>query len=118
MARFVVASLSSVRSIGHELATIVPKLLSVTFYPLIVSGDKENGMFSDLLEYNWVRPIMTYKPNQIGDILEKIIIDQRGDISWRIPLSVLYETMLSWQNKEGKSGYAPVFSPLFLHCML
>ncbi|PPK81204.1 uncharacterized protein YjbI with pentapeptide repeats [Lacrimispora xylanisolvens] len=79
MARFVVADLSSVRSIGHELATIVPKLPSVTFYPLIVCGDKEYGMFNDLLEYNWVKPIMTYKPNQVGDILEKIIIDQRED---------------------------------------
>ncbi len=81
MSRFVVADLSSTRSVGHELATIVPKLPSVTFYPLIVSGDKEYGMFSDLLEYNWVRPIMTYETNQIGDILKKIIVDQHGDIS-------------------------------------
>ena len=81
MARFVVADLSGARSIGHELATIVPKLPSVTFYPLVVNDDKEYGMFSDLLEYNWVKPVMTYRPNQIGVILEKIIIDQRGDIS-------------------------------------
>lgn len=77
MARFIVADLSSVRSIGHELATIVPKLPSVTFYPLLISGDKEYGMFTDLQIYNWVRPIMVYEPNKIGDTLEKIINDQR-----------------------------------------
>ncbi len=36
-------------------------------------------MFSDSLEYNWVRPIITYKPNQIGNVLVRIIVDQRGN---------------------------------------
>jgi uncharacterized protein YjbI with pentapeptide repeats len=76
ISRFVIADLSSVRSIGHELATIVPKLPSVTFYPIILNGEKEYGMFSDLLIYHWVRPIKEYLPNGIKEVLESIIDDQ------------------------------------------
>jgi len=77
ISRFVIADLSSVQSVGHELATIIPKLPSVTFYPLLVNGDNEYAMFNDLLVYNWVRPVMTYMPNQVGDVLKKIIDEQR-----------------------------------------
>ncbi|WP_245281079.1 hypothetical protein [Desulfitobacterium hafniense] len=76
MSRFVIADLSSVRSIGHELAIIVPKLPSVTFYPIILKGEKEYGMFNDLLIYHWVRPIKEYLPNGIKEVLEAIIDDQ------------------------------------------
>ena len=76
MARFVIVDLSSVRSVGHELATIVPGLPSVTFYPLIVNDDKEYAMFSDLLVYNWVRPIITYEPDKIDCTIKEIVNDQ------------------------------------------
>ena len=81
MSRFVIADLSSPRSIPHELATNVPRLPSVTFYPLIVNTETEYAMFNNLLVYNWVKPVTRYEPNQIGNILEKIVDEQRNESS-------------------------------------
>ena len=80
MSRFVIADLSDSRSVGHELASIVPKLPSVTFYPLIVDGDKEYGMFSDLQNnYSWVKPILIYEPRQITNTLACILNEQKSN---------------------------------------
>jgi len=76
MARFVIADLTSPRSLPHELATIVPRLPSVTFYPMILNGEEEYGMFVDFLVYKWVKPIETYEVDSIHEVLTKILNDQ------------------------------------------
>ena len=53
LARFVIADISSPRSIPHELQAIVPGL-SVPIQPLIHVSQREYSMFNDLLKYDWV----------------------------------------------------------------
>lgn len=77
MSRFVIADLSSARSIGHELSAIVPRLPSVTFYPIILKDEKEYGMFGDFNSYTWIKPIIEYEPQQLGSSLQ-IIIDEQS----------------------------------------
>lgn len=76
MARFVIADLSSARSIGHELSAIVPRLQSVNFYPIILKDEEEYGMFKEFEGFNWVKSIKEYEKTKIGDILEEIINDE------------------------------------------
>ena len=76
MSKFVIADLSSPRCIPHELATIVPRLPSIKFYPIVLKGEKEYGMFEDFKAYPWVKPIQEYETIDIDCIIEKIISDQ------------------------------------------
>lgn len=77
MSRFVIADLSNARSIGHELSAIVPRLPSVIFYPLILKDERKYGMFDDFKSYNWVKPIIEYEPQNLGDSLQIIINEQK-----------------------------------------
>ncbi|MDA3859927.1 MAG: pentapeptide repeat-containing protein [Melioribacteraceae bacterium] len=73
MAKFVIADLSSARSIGHELSATIPRLQSVNFYPIITKDEREYGMFEEFTSLNWVKPIMDYETNEIALIISKII---------------------------------------------
>ncbi|GLC78325.1 pentapeptide repeat-containing protein [Lacrimispora brassicae] len=76
MSKFVIADLSSARSIGHELSAIVPRLPSVFFYPIILKDEKEYGMFEDFSSYSWVKPVIEYETQNLGDSLQMILDDQ------------------------------------------
>lgn len=90
MSRFIIADLSSARSIPHELATIIPRLPSIEFYPIILKGENEYGMFEDFKVYPWMKPIEEYEPTNLDCLVENIISQQgnytktthpeRGDI--------------------------------------
>ena len=73
MSKFVIADLSSPRSIPHELASIARQLPSVNFYPIIVSGEKPFGMFDDYRSYPWIHPIKTYEELDIETVIFDII---------------------------------------------
>lgn len=60
MARFVVADLSSPKSVPHELMALVPLLPSVPFQLLIQGDEAEYPMVEHLLRYPWVLPIRRY----------------------------------------------------------
>jgi uncharacterized protein YjbI with pentapeptide repeats len=70
MAAFVVADLTKPRSIPHELSAIVPRLQSVTVYPIIAESEREYGMFSELVQYPSVKPIKRYRKGTRAVIAE------------------------------------------------
>jgi hypothetical protein len=73
MARFIVADISSPRSVPHELASLVPRLLSVPVQPLLSEGESPYGMFADLQRFPQVLPIKRYalppKPDFLADVI-------------------------------------------------
>jgi uncharacterized protein YjbI with pentapeptide repeats len=61
MARFIIADLTSPRSIPQELQAIVPTL-AVPVQPLLGNSEEEYGMFADLVrKYHWVLPVRRYQ---------------------------------------------------------
>lgn len=78
ISRFVIADLSSPRSIGHELSAIIPKLQSVNFYPTIIKGEREYGMFEEFMKLPWVKKIKEYEDNRVDDLLEEIIASENS----------------------------------------
>ena len=58
LARFVIADLTDPKSIPQELTAIIPGLISVPIRPLLLGGQKEWAMFSDLVRYqNVIQPL-------------------------------------------------------------
>lgn len=60
LSRFIVADLTSPRSIPQELQAIVPQLPSVPVQPILSGTEREYGMFADLQDYEWVLPVCQY----------------------------------------------------------
>jgi transcriptional regulator with XRE-family HTH domain len=60
LSRFIIADITSPRSSPQELQATVPNP-KVPFVPLLSTGQKPWGMFSDLAEYPWVLPVQKYK---------------------------------------------------------
>ena len=73
MARFIVADISAPRSVPHELATLVPRLLSVPVQPLLIQGELPYAMFADLQRYPQVLPIKQYAVPLHNDLLVEVI---------------------------------------------
>ena len=76
MATYVIADLSSPRSLPHELASIARQLPSIRFYPIIVSEEKPFGMFDDYSSYNWIRPLKKYDESSIENVLSEIVAEE------------------------------------------
>ncbi len=70
LSRFIIADLSSPKSIPLELQAVVPDL-AVPVQPLLASGQREFGMFVDLRrKYPWVLAAHRYK--DISDLLASL----------------------------------------------
>ncbi len=80
MSKYVIADLSSPRSVPHELANIARQLPSIRFYPIIVAGEAPYGMFADYAPYTWIRPIKEYTEDDIETVIEEIVSEE-GRIS-------------------------------------
>ena len=73
MSKYVIADLSSPRSVPHELANIARQLPSIRFYPIIVAGEAPYGMFADYAPYTWIRPIKEYTEDDIETVIKEIV---------------------------------------------
>ena len=61
MARFVIADISSPRSVPQELERIVKDLPSVPIQPIICAGEREYGMVEHYKRYPWFLEVYSYK---------------------------------------------------------
>jgi hypothetical protein len=75
LAHFVVADLTSAKSIPQELTRIIPILPSVVVQPIIHAEDHEYAMFQDLERYPWVLPTYRYESIEhlLGALQERVI---------------------------------------------
>ena len=77
MSKYIIADISSPRSIPQELASIIPRLQSVTVYPIIVQSEKPYGMFIDFYSYKSVKQIIEYNPSKLNDVIDSIVEDDK-----------------------------------------
>jgi hypothetical protein len=70
MARFIIADITEAKSIPQELQAIVPNLPSVPVQPLLLTSDREYGMFESIKRYPWV--LDTYYYDNLNEVLVSI----------------------------------------------
>jgi uncharacterized protein YjbI with pentapeptide repeats len=75
MSRFIIADLSSPKSLPQELTAIIPLLPSVPVQPIISSHQKEYGMYEDWRVYPWVLEIHKYRTlsSLLGALAKKVV---------------------------------------------
>ncbi|TON66033.1 low-complexity protein, partial [Vibrio parahaemolyticus] len=73
LSKFVVADISSPKSIPQELTSIVPHFPSVPVQPVIENSQLEYGMFEHFKRYPWVLEQLTYSDDKIGALVELVV---------------------------------------------
>ena len=72
LSRFVIADISSPRSIPQELESIIPKFPSLPVQPLIVHNQTQYGMFERFERYPWVLNNLSYDDAEIAGLVNQI----------------------------------------------
>ena len=75
LAKFVVADISSPKSIPQELTSIVPNFPSLPVQPVIEHTQSEYGMFEHFKRYPWVLNEIRYREEEIKSLVEQIVIN-------------------------------------------
>lgn len=70
LSRFIIADITSPRSIPQELQAIVPNLPSVPIQPILLSSQSQYGMFEHFTRFPWVLPIQRYV--DLDDLLSSL----------------------------------------------
>jgi uncharacterized protein YjbI with pentapeptide repeats len=70
MARFVIADITSAKSIPQELQRIVPHLPSLPVQPLLLASEYEYAMFKDFIDYPWV--LAPYRYETVEELLRSV----------------------------------------------
>jgi len=82
LAKFIIADITSPKSIPQELTSIVPVNPSVPVKPIIEKGSKPWGMFGHIRKYPWVLDVHEYKnlEDLISSLKKKVIIPAEAKI--------------------------------------
>ncbi len=72
LSKFVIADISSPKSIPQELHSIIPNFPSLPVQPLIVEGQREYGMFEHFDKYPWVLDKIIYSENDVPTMVDQI----------------------------------------------
>jgi uncharacterized protein YjbI with pentapeptide repeats len=76
LARFVIADISDAKTVLQELQGIVPTRPSLPVQPILLSGQKEPGMFDSFHLYPWFLPTVYYdSPDALIATLKERVID-------------------------------------------
>jgi uncharacterized protein YjbI with pentapeptide repeats len=70
LSRFVIADITNARSIPQELQAIVPNLLSVPVQPILLSSQREYGMFDHFKRFPQV--LVTHFYDNLNDLLSSL----------------------------------------------
>lgn len=81
LSKFVIADISSPKSIPQELESIVPKFPSLPIQPLIDDNQIEYGMFNRFSRYPWVQEKVSYSRNEIVHLVDVITSNCENYIS-------------------------------------
>jgi len=73
LSKFVIADISSPKSIPQELESIVPTFPSLPIQPLIDELQTEYGMFDRFKRYPWVLQKINYSDNEVEKVVDGIV---------------------------------------------
>lgn len=74
LSRFVIADITSPKSIPQELTSIIPNFPSIPIQPILKETEREYGMFEHFKNYPWVLEEIRYSGNQVSiNLLEAAI---------------------------------------------
>lgn len=81
LAKFVVADISSPKSIPQELTSIIPQFPSLPVQPIIEKTQREYGMFEHFKAFPWVLDQVSYDEDDIHSLVEIVTKNCEGHLA-------------------------------------
>lgn len=73
MSKFIVADLSTPKSVPQELTSVIPNFPSIPVQPIIQSSEKEYAMFEHFEKYPWVLAQLRYADGEVPCLVRDIV---------------------------------------------